>query len=325
MDASSLPDPVPQFLFFGIVGTWMEEDIIGASVSNAFHQGCQRVFVVDNSSTDRTVQNALWSGATLARSYRTDGYDEPLRISVMNDVMREVTETEGGSQTWWLWFDADEFAHGPGGGRIVNYLRTLDDRFRLVGARYFNHLPTTRPQYVAPFHPLDFQPLFHEFRVGWCSCGHRKHPLVRLDRDRPYPSMLEGFHLCHSPGEALLEAPAPVFVHHFPFREREVTKNRLTALCATGEGGSSRNERQDRHEIAAYGGPTHASRRFAALDAVYEGRWNSLVGKLPGWDGDERSLQLWPEVFDRWDLDVWYSKAELAERTGAGRNERGSL
>jgi hypothetical protein len=107
--------PLSGFRFFGIVGTWMEEDIISASVSNAFHQGCEKVFLVDNCSSDRTVQDAVSSGATLAHSYRTDSYDEPLRIALMNAVMQEVTEQEGAAHTWWLWFDADEFPHGPEG------------------------------------------------------------------------------------------------------------------------------------------------------------------------------------------------------------------
>ena len=125
----------PGFSFFGIVGTWMEEDIIEASIMNAFHQGCQKVFLVDNCSSDQTVRNALASGATLAHSYRTNSYDEPLRIALMNAVMEDVTEREGGMHTWWLWFDADEFPHGPGGKPLGQYLASLDTRYRVVGTR----------------------------------------------------------------------------------------------------------------------------------------------------------------------------------------------
>ena len=73
--------------------------------------------MVDNDSADRTVAVAPRAGATLARSYRTEGYDELARIAAMNETMHAVTERHGAARTWWLWFDADEFPHGPRGYR----------------------------------------------------------------------------------------------------------------------------------------------------------------------------------------------------------------
>lgn len=261
--------PLVGFRFFGIVGTWMEEDIVSASISNAFHQGCEKVFLVDNCSSDHTVDNAVSSGATLALSYRTDSYDGPLRTALMNAVMEEVTEQEGAAHTWWLWFDADEFPHGPEGKPLKQYLASLDARYRVVGTRYFHHFPSDSSHYIPPYHPIQFQPLCHEQRTG-CR-GHRKHPLIRLDRGRPPVKMHESFHRYDS-SEILFEPSSPAFIHHFPFRAREVTRRRMTNLCATGGTDNSR----------------HSS------------------GVI---------LQNWTDAFNKWEIDVWYSKEELSEAT----------
>jgi Glycosyl transferase family 2 len=309
----------PGFSFFGIVGTWMEEDIIEASVRNAFHQGCQKVFLVDNCSSDQTVKNALASGATLAHSYRTNSYDEPLRIALMNAVMEDVTEREGGTHTWWLWFDADEFPHGPGGKPLSQYLASLDARYRVVGTRYFHHFPSEYPHYVTPYHPIQFQPLCYEQRKG--ACGHRKHPLIRLDRGRPAIRMYEGFHRCDC-SEVLFEPSTPAFIHHFPFRKREVTRRRMMALCGVDGTETIRIDQQDQHEIAHYGGPSHSSQRFALLDAVYAGEWDLVAQRMPGRDSNDVILQSWTDTSDDWEVDVWYSKAELLEEMRRWQAER---
>src|SRR5215475_14231166 len=96
---------------FAILGTWMEEDVVGATVRNAFVQGCERVYLVDNASADNTVASACSEGATLARSFDTDSYDEDLRLRHMNAVVQEVSQTEPHRQIWWLFLDADEFHH----------------------------------------------------------------------------------------------------------------------------------------------------------------------------------------------------------------------
>ena len=140
---------------FGVVGAWMEEDVIGASVANAFHQGCEEVFLVDNDSPDRTVEVAVSSGATFARSFRTECYDERARIALMNETMHAVTERAGADRTWWLWFDADEFPHGPRGQPLARCLATLEDGCRVVGARIFHHFPTRAPHCAAGLHPLE--------------------------------------------------------------------------------------------------------------------------------------------------------------------------
>ncbi|MCW8138458.1 MAG: glycosyltransferase family 2 protein [Planctomycetota bacterium] len=243
----------------------MEEDVIGATVANAFTQGCDRVYLVDNDSRDGTVREALLAGATLGAVFATEQYDEPLRLKIMNDVVADVSRRESSEHIWWLWLDADEFPHGPWGMTIRQYLAQLDRRFRIVGARFINHFPDRRPEYIPGFHPLDFQPLCEEHTMG-CAKGHRKHSLQRFDRGgQPIVCDL-GFHRANSVERPLREPTESIFLHHFPFRVREVTRRRLALLCGTDETGRTRVRDGD----DAGDGMVP---RFETLEAVYRGDW----------------------------------------------------
>ncbi len=74
------PDVLTDFRFFAVLGTWMEDDVVEATVKNALAQGVERVFVVDNASTDATVERAVAAGAVLAECYSTEVYEERVRI-----------------------------------------------------------------------------------------------------------------------------------------------------------------------------------------------------------------------------------------------------
>ena len=63
-----------RFGLYAIVVTWMEADVIAATVRNAFAQGCERVLLVDNDSPDDTVAKAEAAGAELARSFSTSSW-----------------------------------------------------------------------------------------------------------------------------------------------------------------------------------------------------------------------------------------------------------
>ena len=80
---------------FGVRGTWMEADIVATNIRNAMAQGCERVYLVDNGSTDGTLDAARREGAIIARSFYTNQYDEALRLRHMNDVVSEVSQAEG--------------------------------------------------------------------------------------------------------------------------------------------------------------------------------------------------------------------------------------
>jgi len=124
--------------------------------------------------------------------------------------------------------------------------------------------------------------------------------------------MHEGFHRCDS-SEVLFEPALPAFIHHFPFRALETTRRRMTTLCEADGTNTSRIRQQDSHEIACYGAPSHSSQRFTLFEAVYSGNWDLVAQKMPGRHTHDVNLQAWTDAFDGWEVDVWYSKAELLE------------
>ena len=263
------PRPLDEFKLFAVVGTWMEADVVEATVMNAFAQGCDRVLLVDNDSPDETVATAVRAGAELAHSFSTGGYDEELRIRLMNETVEQVSLADGSEHIWWLWLDADEFPHGPSGLTIRDYLATLDRSFRIVGARFINHYPGEEPYYVPGFHPLDFQPLCEELHSYMCWSFHRKHPLQRFDRNGPAIESDIGMHRGFSAERPLLEPTQPIFDHHFPFRDREVSLQRLKKLFSkTGNSGS----RADPDHVAS----NHMLARLRSFEAVYEHDWRAV-------------------------------------------------
>ena len=90
-------------------------------------------------------------------------------MRLMADVVDEVSVADGAEHIWWLWLDADEFAHGPRGLTLHDHLALLDRRFRIVGTRYLNHYPSGAPQNVPGRHPLDYQPLCEELTWPFCT------------------------------------------------------------------------------------------------------------------------------------------------------------
>jgi hypothetical protein len=272
------PEPLDDFRFFAVLGTWNEEDVVEATVRNAFAQGVEAVFVVDNASTDATVERALAAGATLAESFQTDLYEERVRILFMNGVVARESLASGAAHIWWLWLDADEFPEGPGGLSIAEYLRTLDRRFRTVGSTYYNHLPTEKPEYLPGFHPIDFQPMCEEYtspHVHHCAQPHWKHPLQRFDRKDLFIMSGGGFHTGTLRTRVpLIEPKGGIVTHHITYREESFSRKRLEQLC----GGPARNESNN-----AVGNRT-IQRRFESLDAVYAQKWdrvNNLRGEDP--------------------------------------------
>jgi hypothetical protein len=255
---------LPEFRLFALLGTWMEEDVVEATVRNAFAQGVEAVYLVDNASTDATVERAQAAGAVLAESFRTDVYQEDLRILLMNAVVARVSLDSGAAHVWWLWLDADEFPEGPEGTAIAEYLRTLDRRFRLVGSTYYNHFPTEKPEYLPGFHPVDFQPMCERFvrDPRPCSQEHFKHPLQRFDRAGPFLMSLIGFHSANTlANRSLLEPEGGIVTHHVQYREEAATRARMQLVAG------------DRAVT-----PTTVSqhKRFESLDAVYGGRWQDV-------------------------------------------------
>jgi hypothetical protein len=252
---------------FAILCAWMEADVVGATVANAFAQGCDRVYLVDNDSPDDTVRVAVEAGAVLAESFSTDRFEEQLRFDIMNRVVHDVSDAEGVEHIWWLWLDADEFPQGPRGTTVREYIDGLDRRFRVVGGRFMNHYPDTEPAYLSGFHPLEFQPLCEEHRQG--RCGHRKHPLQRYDRHGAAITCDLGIHRAVSTERPLVEPSEAIYIHHFPYRDPNATRRRLAQLCGTDETGRTRVHDGD----TAVDGMVP---RFQTLEAVYRRDWDNV-------------------------------------------------
>jgi Glycosyl transferase family 2 len=271
-DQPAAPDPLPSFGLFAIVATWMEADVIEATVRNAFAQGCERVLLVDNDSPDDTVDIATVAGAELARSFSTASVDEVLKIRLLNQTVWEVSERDGRDHIWWLWLDADEFVHGPAGMTLRDYLTGLDRQYRIVGTRYFNHFPDRAPESLPGFHPLDLQPLCQEKSGNLCALGHRKHPVQRYDRGGPNITSGIGFHAARA-AETLVEPTSAVFTHHFPYRFEQTTRARFAALCGRTGTSPARVEPFDRQVVHNAGTISDMSKRYRTLDSVYRQDW----------------------------------------------------
>ncbi len=300
------PDSLGPVRLFAIVSTYNEADIIAASVNNAFAQGAERVYLVDNASTDDTVAHATAAGAIVVERYETKQQEDRLRMTLMSAAVWHISSHESDAHIWWLWMDADEFSHGPGHLTIAEYLATLDRRFRVVGADFYQHFPDTNPGYVPGFHPLDFQPMCEHFWQEFmprCTIGHWKHPLARFDRTGPFLFPTDSFH-AWSPNDRtrLAEPDIGIVTHHFQYRDEATTRRRLEAIWGTDSERAAQMLRT---------GSDAGSRRLRSLDAVYEHRWGDVDNNrhVPGDVGV--SLQRWSEFDPSFTLARWYSIDDL--------------
>ncbi len=300
---SSQAGPALPVRLFGIVATWLEGDVIEATVHNAFAQGCEQVFIVDNESPDDPVERALAAGAEIARVYQTDYYDEGRRLAEVSGVINALSSQVAAGHVWWLLSDADEFVHGPVGLRVVDYLAGLDRRFRVVGARVFEHFPTSEPANVCDRHPLDYQPLCQEMQMAWCSLRHRKHPLIRWDRSGPEVGLEAGFHRVQAPVR-VDEPREGVFMHHFQYRNRPETSERLRRLCEPEKGGVVRSALDDAHQ----GRDSAGRRRWATLDYVYSQDWAHVERQTPRGSRPGVDPRPWLSLVSPADANVarWY-------------------
>lgn len=268
----------------------MEEDIVQSTIAHAFAQGCERVYLVDNGSQDRTVEIAARAGAVVECIFSTSRYDEPMKYRIMNGIVHDVSKAEGDEHVWWLWIDADEFPQAPGRQTISQFLQTVDRSCRVAGARFVNHYPSPEVEYRRGFHPLEFQPLAEEVIEPMCSLGHRKHPLQRFDAGAPLLTSGHGFHRAHC-SAPLFEPLETLIVHQFPFREREVSQRRLDLMFAEGADGTSRAVRGD--DAVA-----HMASRRNSLDAVYDGRWEEVEDFMTVPPTRGISVRPWTDLVD---------------------------
>lgn len=260
-----------------IMCIWNEEDIIAASVRHALAQGCERVFVIDNNSADRTVQQAVRAGAIYHARFATDVFDEAQKTLNLNKCVMEINKQLSGELHWWLFLDADEFPDFDTGKSIRETLSELPSDVRAVGGHLCNHVPTHEPYYVPGFHPADFMPVGRpEKEKTW------KFPLLRYDRGKAPLYSCSGAHRYHDNGNVIVESDAQMLIHHFNYRRPEVTKSRLSALVSPDRAGKRRVDWLDRNNPVPGKERSFYHDRFEQMEQVYaENKYGNLkTGEL---------------------------------------------
>ena len=245
------PRPIPGVRLHAVLATWNEADVVGATVGNALEQGCEAVHLLDNGSDDGTDEVARAAGAHVLEVFRTDRYDGRANQRRINAAIEDLSRAAGAAQVWWLLLDADELVEGPDGTTIRGLIDRLDRSIRVVGSRTINHYPRAEHPIEAGADPRGFPTNAQERRGVSCRAGHWKHPLVRWDAAGPPVIPQRGAHVASS-SRRLLEPPVSLVTHHYPYRNPEVTRERLARLSARLDGE-----------------PWAMGRRAANADAVY--------------------------------------------------------
>jgi Glycosyl transferase family 2 len=306
------PDRLPGFSLFAVVKTWMDEDVITAVVRNVLTQGADRVFIVDNGSTDSTTERAEEAGATIAEVFRTDAFDGPLAQVVMNGVVARESLQSGSEHIWWLYLDSDEFPEGPDGSSVREYLATLDRQFRVVGSTFINHLPDRTPEYLPGFHPSEFQPLCYTFVPSSfrpvCGLTHWKHPLQRFDRHAPFVLSQRGAHAAYC-AETLMEPSIGIITHHFQYRDAAVTREKLRLTCGP---------ESSRTALYGPGGRDGFSRRSRSIEAVYAQNWAAVETEVGRTLADTDGPRPWSGA----EVRRWYSSDDLDSARAAWSSSR---
>ena len=269
---------------------WNEEDIIGATVKNAFAQGVDKVFLIDNGCTDKTVHNAVSAGATLIHKVDSGFLDVKLRYATVNAVISQVNKNERASSIWWLILDADEFPETRLGISIRQYLEALDSDVNLVAAEVLNHLPTHPPYNIPGYHPIHFQPLNSHISM-------HKLPLIRYDAGKPHIMSMAGAHTYHTAdGSYLTGTDHKLLFHHFNYRKPETSQARLKELTAERPDGTRRIDSRDSDALRIAGAKSVYWERMEKMEQLFRNSRNrhildfkpeDLTPKIPLWYSPE--------------------------------------
>ena len=228
-------------LMNAVMCVWNEADIIESTVKHCFAQGCSNVFIVDNNSTDKTVDIAIRAGAILADSFASEHFNEFEKIAHLNTVVRNYNDSNNDDYIWWLYIDADEFPNIDCELRIIDFLKLLDSSTRAVHGYMFDHIPTHAPYNVTGYHPADFMQITNKSNTF-------KIPLIRYDKDKPHFYSAGGAHSFDTCGESVKLALDMLNIHHFNYRRQEDTFSRLRQLKTKNSNGISRLDWFDKRE-----------------------------------------------------------------------------
>ena len=243
---------------------WNEEDIIASSVRHALAQGCENVFIIDNGSTDNTVQRALSAGAQLAASFKSKFFDERQKIAHLNAVVQYHNSISTSDSTWWIYFDADEFPVINAEAQIGTFLHSLDRRVKGLHGHLYNHIPTHPPYFMEGYHPVDFMPLCVKSTTT-------KIPVLRYDKGQAHLFSAGGAHEFCSNDESTFIVTDIVDIHHFPHRAPEHTLKRLKILLDRSDTGTSRIDWMDKRSSLIHDeSQSHYHKRYQNTQKIYK-------------------------------------------------------
>ena len=267
-DLSTSSQPIP---LYALLGTYCEEDIIYSTAKHAQLQGCEKIFLIDNQSTDNTIEQAQKGGATLHTSFKSEFYNEMERIYRMNEITQSISEESKHDEIWWMWLDADEFLESPANSTLYEYLNTLPNIIRTVGCHLINYFPTKNPAYIQGTHPRTLMTEGERFNPKsirpHCENWHWKHSVFKWKRNDTPIRARTGFHVLSSTLQ-IVEANESLTLHHFPFREKTSTFKRYTQLCET-----TRNSNNDSVSIA---NQSTITKRYKNLEHIYNQNWENV-------------------------------------------------
>jgi glycosyltransferase involved in cell wall biosynthesis len=203
------------FRVIAFICAFNEEDIIEASLKHLVDQGIE-VYLIDNWSTDRTVERAeAFLGRGLNKITKFP-IDSPSSTYDWHALLSHVEELSNGSDAdWCIHCDADEFRESP-----WPQLR-LRESFYRVDQEGFNAVDHT----CIVFHPTDMVPTFDGNPQGfsWFEFGRRAGHFQQVkawkkqkDRVRLADS---GGHSVDFPGRKIY--PFKFLLRHYPIRSQE--------------------------------------------------------------------------------------------------------
>jgi hypothetical protein len=262
-------------LVYAIISSWHDSDIIAATVTNCFKNGCSKVFLLDNASPDDSVKNAKEAGALVAEVYETEYYDDDLRIRKQNNIVKTVVEMEKHRELWFITLDADEFPTGINGESFSVTLGRLPGDIRTIGSNAIDLYPTGTETYEIGDHPAScYSKGINRTAKFACNQHHWKHVAIRYFNGRFDICQSRGNHYPAVLGQKLkLQEPnieLPIF--HVPIRNREFMEQRLTALCGKQNDYGVHRSAGDDDAIGGQG----AIKRFRSLDAIYSQGWHEV-------------------------------------------------
>jgi glycosyltransferase involved in cell wall biosynthesis len=250
-------------LLNAIMCVWNEEDIISSTVRHAFAQGCSNVYVIDNGSSDLTIEEAKKAGASHFAVFHSAHFDEVQKIAHVNSAVEALNASCGDDSTWWLYLDADEFPTILTSITIRDLLGKIPSDCRAVHGFLHDHLPTHEPYMARGYHPADFMPLCVRTDTS-------KIPLLRHDKGKEPLYSMGGAHTFAAAGDVSILRDVLV-IHHFQYRRPQDTRKRLSLLTQKNPDGSGRLDWMDEYTQKHHGKPRSMYyERFEQLENSYE-------------------------------------------------------